>query len=83
MKTDRRQFLKLAAALGATLASGCTNVRPSSTAGASVATCIRRVSPPGDPDHHSVLLWTRRPYADGRKEAALRVEVADDPRSRA
>ncbi|MGA9342721.1 MAG: twin-arginine translocation signal domain-containing protein, partial [Rhodanobacteraceae bacterium] len=28
---DRRQFLKLAAALGATLASGCATMRPSSS----------------------------------------------------
>lgn len=32
----------------------------------------------GDPDHESVLLWTRRPFADGRKEAQLLVEVAED-----
>jgi alkaline phosphatase D len=32
----------------------------------------------GDPDDNSVLLWTRRPYADGRKSAKLLVEVAED-----
>ena len=32
----------------------------------------------GDPDDNSVLLWTRRPYADGRERAVLLVEVAED-----
>jgi len=32
----------------------------------------------GDPDHQSVLLWTRRPYGDGRTSARLHVEVARD-----
>ena len=32
----------------------------------------------GDPDHHSVVFWTRRPYASG-KRAPLTLEVADDP----
>jgi len=31
----------------------------------------------GDPDDNSVLLWTRRPYADARTSATLRVEVAN------
>jgi alkaline phosphatase D len=31
----------------------------------------------GDPDSHSVLLWTRRPYTD-RSQARLRVDVAED-----
>src|SRR6202451_2076983 len=32
----------------------------------------------GDPDEHSVLLWTRRPYTKGRSRATLTVEVAED-----
>ena len=35
----------------------------------------------GDPDHESVILWTRRPYADGRASARLHVEVARDARN--
>ncbi|MCM2269318.1 MAG: PhoD-like phosphatase N-terminal domain-containing protein, partial [Thermoanaerobaculia bacterium] len=31
----------------------------------------------GDPDPHSVILWTRRPFADGTREL-LTVEVAED-----
>src|SRR5436190_9620390 len=76
---DRRQFLKIAAALGATLAWGCTHVRPSSSGWRERRDLYPQGAASGDPDHHSVLLWTRRPYADGRKDATLRVEVADDP----
>jgi alkaline phosphatase D len=32
----------------------------------------------GDPDSSSVLLWTRRPFADGHKSAPLAIEVAED-----
>src|SRR5581483_8514372 len=32
----------------------------------------------GDPDDHSVILWTRRPYETGTASARLRVEVARD-----
>ncbi len=33
----------------------------------------------GDPDEHSVLLWTRRPYDEGATRRPLFVEVALDP----
>src|ERR1700704_1368759 len=32
----------------------------------------------GDPDSSSVILWTPRPYSDGRAEAILNVQVAED-----
>jgi alkaline phosphatase D len=76
MKTSRRSFLKSAAALGAALAwagpAGCSLVRwrerrdlfPEGVAS-------------GDPDAHSVILWTRRPYAEGARQL-LTVEVAED-----
>jgi alkaline phosphatase D len=77
---DRRQFLKMAAALGATLAWGCAHVGRRSTSGWRER---RDLYPQGvasgDPDATSVLLWTRRPCADGRSEARLLVEVAEDP----
>src|SRR4249919_2294267 len=76
---DRRQFLKLAAALGATLASGCVPVRPSSSGWRERRDLYPQGVASGDPDEQSVLLWTRRPYADGRKSATLLVEIADDP----
>ncbi|MFZ5635033.1 MAG: alkaline phosphatase D family protein [Pseudomonadota bacterium] len=75
----RRQFLKLAAALGATLAWGCTTVRPSSSGWRERRDLFPQGVASGDPDAQSVLLWTRRPYDDGRTQARLQVEVAEDP----
>ncbi|MEO5559347.1 MAG: alkaline phosphatase D family protein, partial [Dokdonella sp.] len=75
---DRREFLKVAAALGATLAVGCAPVRPSSSGWRERRDLYPHGVASGDPDHNSVLLWTRRPYADGRERATLRLEVAED-----
>ena len=76
---SRRHFLQLAAALGATLAWGCATVRPSSSGWRERRDLFPQGVASGDPDEHSVLLWTRRPYADGRERATLLVEVAEDP----
>ena len=76
---DRRQFLKLAAALGATLAAGCAHVGASASGWRERRDLYPQGVASGDPDENSVLLWTRRPYADGRTQANLLVEVADDP----
>ena len=78
-RLDRRQFLKLATALGATLAWGCAHVRPSSSGWRERRDLYPQGVASGDPDAGSVLLWTRRPYADGRESAMLLVEVAEDP----
>ncbi len=75
----RRQFLQLAAAMGATLAWGCASVRPSSSGWRERRDLYPQGVASGDPDADSVLLWTRRPYADGRESAMLLVEVAEDP----
>jgi alkaline phosphatase D len=76
MKIDRRSFLKTAAAIGASLAW----VGPAR--GSRVHWRERRDVYPqgvasGDPDAHSVILWTRRPYAQGSRQL-LTVEVAED-----
>jgi alkaline phosphatase D len=76
---DRRDFLTLAAALGATLAAGCSPVRPSSSNWRERRDLYPQGVASGDPDDRSALLWTRRPYSDGRRNASLLVEVADDP----
>ena len=76
---DRRQFLQLAAAMGATLAWGCAAVRPSTTGWRERRDRFPQGVASGDPDANSVLLWTRRPYDDGRERATLLVEVAEDP----
>jgi alkaline phosphatase D len=76
MKINRRSFLKAAAAIGASLAW----VEPAR--GSSVDWRERRDLYPqgvasGDPDAHSVILWTRRPFTDGTRHV-LTVEVAED-----
>ena len=76
MKISRRSFLKTAAAIGASLAW----VEPAR--GSRVHWQERRDLYPqgvasGDPDPHSVILWTRRPFTDGTQKF-LTVEVADD-----
>lgn len=76
---DRRAFLKLSAALGAALAVGCVPVRPSTSGWRERRDLYPQGVASGDPDEQSVLLWTRRPYADGRENTLLLVEVAEDP----
>ncbi len=76
MKISRRTFLKAAAAIGVPLAWAGT------AQGSSVTWHERRDLYPqgvasGDPDQHSVILWTRRPFADGTRQR-LTVEVAED-----
>lgn len=76
MKMSRRSFLEAAATIGASLAW----VGPAR--GSSVRWHERRDLYPqgvasGDPDPHSVILWTRHPFAKGRRQI-LTVEVADD-----
>ncbi|HEV8240180.1 MAG TPA: alkaline phosphatase D family protein [Thermoanaerobaculia bacterium] len=76
MKISRRSFLKAAAAMGASLAwAGPVH-------GSRVTWRERRDLYPqgvasGDPDPHSVILWTRRPYDQGTRQL-LTVEVAED-----
>lgn len=73
---SRRSFLKTAAAIGAACAWG-------GPAHASRARWRERRDlypqgvASGDPDPHSVILWTRRPFEHGTREL-LTVEVAED-----
>src|SRR4029079_14770809 len=76
MKISRRSFVKAAAAMGASLAW----VGPAR--GSRVDWRERRALYPegvasGDPDPNSVILWTRRPFADAKRHM-LTVEVAED-----
>jgi len=76
MKTDRRFFLLSAAAVGAAAAwSG--PARGSRTDWRERRDLYPEGVASGDPDWHSVILWTRRPYDDGESQA-LTVEVARD-----
>lgn len=74
----RRDFLRLAGTLGATLVwAGPASSR------ALPWSENRRLFPEGvasgDPDSKSVILWTRRPFARGTEHAFLHAEVALDP----
>ena len=77
MDATRRRFLELALTLGATAAWA----EPHSDCATTAKEC-RDLFPEGvasgDPDAHSVILWTRRPYAD-RVKATLQIEVAEEP----
>ena len=79
---NRREFLKVAAALGASLAWSGASAHRSKSGWKERRDLYPHGVASGDPDEHSVLLWTRRPYTDGRKSATLLVEVADDPEFR-
>src|SRR5438128_7865189 len=77
LRPNRRQFAALAAAFGATLAFG-----PGKALAAPWRE--RRADYPhgvasGDPDAHSVILWTRREPEAGARSYRLAVEVAADP----
>jgi alkaline phosphatase D len=76
MTINRRSFLKAASAIGASLAWA------GPARGSRVQWHERRDLYPqgvasGDPDPHSVILWTRRPFAEGTNHV-LTVEVAED-----
>ena len=76
--TNRRSFILSAAAMGAAAAWA----RPKGVVSKQRWTERRDLYPDGvasgDPDSSSVILWTRRPYDDGRHDATLSVEVAED-----
>jgi alkaline phosphatase D len=76
MALSRREFVQVAAAMGASLAWA-------GTARASRSKWVERRDlypegvASGDPDSESVILWTRRPFA-GSGRQLLKVEVAED-----
>src|SRR5579862_8816024 len=76
---DRRQFLASAASLGiigvwATRSAAA----PSRVAWREDRTSFPQGVASGDPDDHSVVLWTRRPFEGDGERQALTVEVARD-----
>lgn len=76
MNITRRSFLKTAAAIGASLA-WAGNVRASRVEWRERRDLFPEGVASGDPDAHSVILWTRRPFAEGSR-LLLSVEVAED-----
>ncbi len=76
MKPSRRDFIQLAATLGASLALGGTACK-SRTSWRERRDLYPEGVASGDPDPNSVILWTRRPFDRGDKHV-LTVEVAED-----
>src|SRR5262245_44261701 len=86
MTLNRRDFVQLAAAMGASLAWG-GSARASTTNWHERRDLYPEGVASGDPDATSVILWTRRPFEDpgagapGVKSSGRRVltvEVAED-----
>jgi len=76
MGVSRREFIQTAAAIGASLAWGGP-ARASRVAWRESEQLYPQGVASGDPDAHSVILWTRRPFGDS-KPHRLTVEVAED-----
>src|SRR5204862_356971 len=76
MTVTRREFVQLAAALGASLAWGGA-ARASTTGWRERRDLYPEGVASGDPDSTSVILWTRRPFNSGGRRV-LTVEVAED-----
>src|SRR3954471_1557367 len=76
MTLSRREFVSLAAAMGASLAWTGKAANSRSTWREARDRYPEGVAS-GDPDPTSVILWTRRPY-DGGDRHLLTVEVAED-----
>src|SRR5438874_8466191 len=76
MTLNRREFVQLASALGASLAWG-GSARASTTGWHERRDLFPEGVASGDPDPHSVILWTRRPFDSGERHV-LTVEVAAD-----
>jgi alkaline phosphatase D len=76
MHLSRRRFIQAAAAMGAAFAwSGSSQA--SRTGWHERRDLFPEGVASGDPDSHSVMLWTRRPFEKGEREM-LAVEVAED-----
>src|SRR5581483_7777626 len=73
---NRREFVQLAAAMGASLAWGGP-ARASSAEWRERRDLYPEGVASGDPDPTSVILWTRRPFESGGRHV-LTVEVAED-----
>src|SRR3954471_19043823 len=76
MTLSRRDFIQTAAALGASLA-WAGRARASRSRWQERRELYPEGVASGDPDSHSVILWTRRPFSDAQRHK-LTVEVAED-----
>jgi alkaline phosphatase D len=76
MTLSRRDFIRVATTIGASLAWGGTGCR-SRTSWRERRELYPEGVASGDPDPHSVILWTRRPFDKGNRHV-LTVEVAEE-----
>lgn len=76
-RINRREFIKQAASCGAALVWGLKVARASTVHWNERRDLYPQGVASGDPDPHSVILWTRRPFAQGTRQL-LTVEVAED-----
>src|ERR1044071_3221505 len=76
MTISRRDFIRVATTIGASLAWSGTGCR-SRTSWRERRDRFPEGVASGDPDPHSVILWTRRPFDKGDRHV-LTVEVAED-----
>src|SRR6478672_5478118 len=76
MTLTRREFVQLAAAMGASLAWGGSALA-STTGWQERRDLYPEGVASGDPDSTSVILWTRRPFGEGGRHL-LSLEVAED-----
>ena len=76
MTLNRREFIQLAAAMGASLA-WTGQARASRSKWREARSLYPEGVASGDPDASSVILWTRRPFDQGERQV-LTVEVAQD-----
>ncbi len=74
----RRSFIQMAAALGASAAWATPFSSPSNISWREHRDLYPEGVASGDPNPESVLLWTRRPPANGKPVAKLNLEVAND-----
>ncbi len=75
---NRREFIELSAALGATLAWARSTARESQLTWAERRESYPQGVASGDPHPDSVLLWTRRPPVAGAAASRITVELARD-----
>src|SRR5262245_56488618 len=78
MVISRREFCAAAAALGASLAWGGLEARPSRVRWHERRELFPEGVASGDPQADSVLLWTRYPRGNGATSARLTLEVSED-----
>ena len=76
MGISRRDFMQTAAAIGASFAWGAA-ARASRVSWHERRDLYPQGVASGDPDAHSVILWTRRAFGDAKRHL-LTVEVAED-----